>query len=151
MAYRGNWFERLTDETGRFWLTIAILLIVTFPVFIYFSGAPKGVDSILGGINRISLYYSVWEQFVCVGMILGLSTLFRSKINHQGTLAKAMSASAYTVFIIHAPVLIFLALALKNITLYPLLKFIIVAPVAVSLCFVIGNVVRKLPYARKIL
>jgi glucan biosynthesis protein C len=62
-----------------------------------------------------------------------------------------MSASAYTVYIIHQPVLIFLGLVLSGIPLPHLLKFALVAPVAVALCFLLSDYIRKLPLARSIL
>jgi surface polysaccharide O-acyltransferase-like enzyme len=86
-----------------------------------------------------------------MGMVVGLLVLFRERLNHQGVLAKDMAASAYTVFIIHAPVIVFLALALRDISLHPLPKFILVAPIALALCFVLAHYIRKLPLARDIL
>jgi hypothetical protein len=55
------------------------------------------------------------------------------------------------VFIIHAPVIIFLALALRGVILHPLLKYVLVAPVALALCFILAHYIRKLPLARDIL
>ena len=77
--------------------------------------------------------------------------LFGEKLNHQGRLAKDKAASAYTVFIIHAPVIVFLALALRGVILHPLLKYVLVAPVALALCFILAHYIRKLPLARDIL
>jgi glucan biosynthesis protein C len=85
-----------------------------------------------------------------VGMIIVLLVWFREKFNHQGTLAKAMSDSTFTVYFIHAPVLVFLALALKDFELYPLLKWALVSPVAIFLCFVIAYFLRRLPLLRKV-
>jgi peptidoglycan/LPS O-acetylase OafA/YrhL len=86
-----------------------------------------------------------------MGMVVGLLVLFRERLNHQGRLAKDMAASAYTVFLIHAPVIVFLALALRGINLHPLLKFVLVAPVAVAICFILASFIRKLPLLRDIL
>jgi glucan biosynthesis protein C len=55
------------------------------------------------------------------------------------------------VYFIHAPVLVFLALALRNVSLHPLIKWALVTPVAVSLCFVIAHFFRRLPLVRRIL
>jgi len=62
-----------------------------------------------------------------------------------------MSDSSYPVYLIHAPILVYLALALRGIKLYPLLKFALVSPVAVVLCFLIAYFLRKLPLVRSIL
>ncbi|MFC1511758.1 hypothetical protein ACFL5H_01005 [Candidatus Latescibacterota bacterium] len=45
----------------------------------------------------------------------------------------------------------FLVLALRGLSLYPLLKFALVAPLAVGLCFTLASIFRKLPLARQIL
>lgn len=151
IAYHGHWFERLTSAQGIFWLVHTMILIILCPVILFLGGAAEDYEVFMGGASWQSLFYSVWEQFICVGMVAGLSVLFRWALNHQGTLMKALSASAYTVYIIHPAVIVFLALALKGISIYPLLKFALVAPLAVGLCFILATGIRKLPLAREIL
>jgi glucan biosynthesis protein C len=152
-AYRRNWFLEISDAKGKLWLGIAIAcIVVVFPVMFVLGGAmERGPAPFIGGLHWQSLAASVWEQFVCMGLVIGLLVVFRKRYNRQGSLAKALSASAYTVYLIHAPVIVFLALALRGISLYPLLKFALVAPLAVALCFLIANYLRKLPLARSIL
>jgi surface polysaccharide O-acyltransferase-like enzyme len=153
IAYRGDWFTRIPKAASRFWLSIAVIFIVVlFPVLFVLGGAPTGnVSQFAGGAHWQCLAYSVWEQFVGVAMIVALLVLFRERLNHQGAVAKAASASTYTAYIIHAPVIVLLALALRNVRLYPLLKFSLVAAVAAPICFALGNFIRKLPPARRIL
>jgi glucan biosynthesis protein C len=62
-----------------------------------------------------------------------------------------MAASVYTVYIIHAPVLVFLGLALRGVSAPSLAKWAVVAAIAVVLCFLLAGLVRKLPLARDIL
>ncbi|MFC1490655.1 acyltransferase family protein [Candidatus Latescibacterota bacterium] len=150
-AFRGNWFEKVSDKSGTLWIKITLLLIFIFSAIIYLSGAAEGDQSIFGGLNLSSFSYSLWEQFMCAGMAVGLPVLFRKKFNYNGRLAQSLSASTYTVYIIHAPVIVLFCLALKNISMHHFLKFILVAPFAVSLCFFLANIIRKLPLARKIL
>jgi fucose 4-O-acetylase-like acetyltransferase len=153
VAYRRNWLMRIDDVAGKFWLSIGIIFaVVLFPVMFVAGGAFEGdVSSFAGGLHWQCLAYSVWEQFIGVAMVIGLSVLFREKLNHQGKLAKIMSASSYTAYIVHAPVLVLLALAIRSITLYPLLKFALAVLIAVPLCFALGNFIRQLPLARRIL
>jgi glucan biosynthesis protein C len=153
IAYRLNWFLGIPTATGKAWLGVAIIcILVVLPILFVLGGALEGdTDPFLGGVHWQAFALAVWEQFVCMGMVIGLLVLFRERLNHQGVLAKDMAASAYTVFIIHAPVIVFLALALRGVSLHPLLKFVLVAPVAIALCFVLANFIRKLPLARDIL
>ncbi len=104
-----------------------------------------------GGLYWQALVYALWEQFLGVAIIIALTVLFREKYNYQGRLLKGMSASVYTVYIFHAPVIVLLALSIRGVILNPLLKFVLVAPLAVSLCFLLSNYIRKLPIARRIL
>ena len=152
-AYRHNWFLRLPEGMGRFWFYVAVVLIVVlFPALFMLGGAASGnTDPFIGGLHWQCLAYSIWEQFVCVAVVIALLVLFRKRFNRQGAIAKAMSDSSYTAYIIHAPVIILVALAVRHITLYPLLKFALVVPIAVALSFALANVIRQLPLARKIL
>ena len=60
-------------------------------------------------------------------------------------------AGAYTAYIIHTPLITYLASAVRDVMLYPLLKFALVAPVAVLLSFALGGLIRKIPYADRVL
>jgi surface polysaccharide O-acyltransferase-like enzyme len=153
MAYRGDWFQSITVRKGKLWLSIVLVLVlVLLPILFVLVGALEGnTDAVTGGLTWQSLVFAVWEEFVCVGMIIVLLVWFRERFNHQSALARAMSDSAFAVYFLHAPVLIFLALGLKSIRLYPLLKWALVSPVAIVLCFAIAYVLRRLPLVRKIL
>ena len=93
----------------------------------------------------------MWEQLLCVAMIVGLTVLFRERLNRQGVLAREAATASYTVYIIHAPIVILLTLAVRNIQVYPLLKFVLVALVTIPLCFTLAAGIRRLPLARRIL
>jgi glucan biosynthesis protein C len=152
VAYRRNWFMQISKAKGRLWLGVAIAAVVLQPIVWGVAGVFKGdVAPLLGGVHWQSLVFSVWQQFLCMGMVIGLLVLFRERLNHQGSLSKAMAASAYTVYIIHAPVLVFLSLAFQSVETLSLIKFALIAPIAVALCFLLAGVVRKLPLARDIL
>ncbi len=59
--------------------------------------------------------------------------------------------NAYTAYIIHAPVITGAALAVRGVMLYPLLKWALVSLVAVPLAFLLSSLIRKLPYADRVL
>jgi len=152
IAYHRNWLTGIGSNIGKLWLSVAIVLILTLPLLFVAGGGLAGdIRPFGGGLHWQSLAYSLWEQFLAIAVIVALLVLFRGKLNRQGKLTKAMSASAYTAYIIHAPVIILLALSIKNVTLSPLLKFTAASLIAVPLCFALGNLLRKLPLARNIL
>jgi glucan biosynthesis protein C len=153
VAYRRKWLERIPPATGRLWQVTALALIfVVLPVLFVAGGGPTGsVSPYLGGLHWQCFAYTLWEQLLGVAVIMGLLALFRQKFNRQGKLTEAMSASSYTAYIIQTPVLVFFALAIRHVTMHPLLKFALASVVLVPLCFGIANIVRRAPLARRIM
>jgi glucan biosynthesis protein C len=153
IAYRRNWLVRIPDAMGRLWLFVALFfVIVLVPVLFVTGGAASGnVAPFLGGFHWQCFAYAVWEQVTGMAIIIALLFLFRKYLNNQKKTAKAASASAYTAYVIHAPVIILVAIAIRNISLYPLLKFALAVLIAVPLCFALSNIIRKMPLARRIL
>jgi surface polysaccharide O-acyltransferase-like enzyme len=153
VAYRRNWLTRIPVAMGRLWLCLAVVLIViVFPALFTLGGAIKGnIAPFTGGLHWQCFGFALWEQLTGMALIIALPALFRKRLNRQGRLTGAMAGSAYTAYIIHGPIIILVALAIRSITLYPLLKFTLALMISVPLCFSLGNIIRKLPLARKIL
>jgi glucan biosynthesis protein C len=152
IAYRRNWLLGLPDRQGRLWLAISICLVFLVWLLMLGGGAlEQGLDSFRGGWHWQALGYALWESFLCVGMCIGLIYLFRRYANRQGSLAKFLSRNAYAAYLIHEVVIIVIAYVVRGVALYPLLKWGLVSLVAVPLCFVLGSLIRKLPYADRVL
>jgi glucans biosynthesis protein C len=151
MAYRNNWFLKLTDTTGRRWLITALVLIILWAPMMLVNGAIDGDISYRGGLSWQSLVHTLWESFLCVSMCIGLIYAFRRYLNRRGKLAGFLIPNAYTAYLIHAPIITFLAIAVQGITLYPLLKWAVVAIVAIPVCFGLSYLIRKIPYTDRVL
>jgi surface polysaccharide O-acyltransferase-like enzyme len=161
IAYRLNWFIEFTSKMGRNWSLIALIatLIIlgglVFPSVMMQEAQTAGTRqaglAIAGGLNWLAFSYALWESFVVVGVCIGLLVLFRQRWNHQGRLAIGLAASVYTVYLIHPPVLVGFAYALHEVVLYPLLKWGIALLITVPLCFLISNLIRKIPFAKRVL
>ena len=156
IAYRRNWFFELTPRIGRDWLrTVLIALLVPIIVTIIYmiggAGAGTQIGFSVGGLHWQAFVYALWESFMVVGVCIGLLVLFRSRWNHQGRLAKGLAANVYTVYLIHPLVIVSFAYAFQGVALYPLLKFVIAVLIALPLCFLISNFIRKIPLADRIL
>jgi len=151
VAYRRNWLMSLPEKTGRLWLIIAIVSVLFWAPMMLVNGAIDGNIFQKGGLHWQSLAYAVWESFLCISACISLIYIFRRYLNHQGKLAKFLVPNAYTAYLIHAPVITILALSIQSITLYPLLKWAVVAVVAVPLCFGLSSLIRRLPYTNRVL
>jgi hypothetical protein len=150
-AFRRNWFQSLPDKTGRLWLIIAGILILFWAPMMIFNGAIDGSTLNKGGWHWQSLVYALWESFLCFSMCIGLVYAFRRYFNRQNRISSFLTSNAYTAYLIHAPVITFLALAVQDITIYPFLKWAVVAVVVVPLCFGISALIRKVPYTDRVL
>lgn len=151
IAYRRNWLLALPDKTGRFWSGIAILLILLWLPLVVIGGATTDHTPFMGGRHWQSLVYALWESFLCLSMCIGLIYVFRRFLNSQGRFIKFLVPNAYTVYIIHAPVITVLAFSVRDVTLFPLLKWAVLSMVAVPICFVLSALIRKLPYTDRVL
>jgi glucan biosynthesis protein C len=153
MAYRRNWLLSLPDRAGRLWLAIA----ATF-IFLGLgmqgamaAGAMSGALA-KGGWHWESLTYAMWESCMCTSMCIGLIYFFRRYLNGRGRLAGFLVPNAYTAYIIHALVVTIVAMVARDLLpLYPLLKWVVVALVALPLCFGLSSLIRKIPYTVRVL
>jgi len=91
--------------------------------------------------------FAFWEQLFCIAVCVGLTVWFREKLNVQNRFTKALTENSYAAYIFQAPVLVYLAVALQSVQMPLLLKFAVVSPIAVALCFMAGFVVKKIPKA----
>jgi len=99
----------------------------------------------------MSLAYSVWEGFLAVSMAITVLDRFRRRFNHQGRLARLMSESSFAVYVLHPAVIVPLALLLSGIHMNLSLKFLLVAPVALTLCYLLAYGLRQLPLGRSLM
>lgn len=152
IAYRNNWFDTFSEIVGMRWLKISGAGILLFPVLMVMGGAVDDVTPFMGGLHWQSIIYSTWDAFVGTGLIAGLFVIFRRRYNKQGRTAKILADNTYTVYIIHAPIVIFLSYAIREIHLYPLLKFALAAVIEVSICFAVSHfIIRRIPFTEKVL
>jgi hypothetical protein len=88
---------------------------------------------------------------IAMSMCIAVIYVFRRFLNQRGRLSEFLVPNAYTAYIIHAPIITMLALSVRDVAAYPLLKWVVVALVAVPLCFGLSSLIRKLPYTDRVL
>jgi surface polysaccharide O-acyltransferase-like enzyme len=163
LAYRGNWFQRLSKKQARRWgimsLGVIPLLFVIGALGGVFEDAEKFVEYLSGGLHWQAFAYAAWESFLMVGIIVFLLYFFRERLNQTGSIAKSMAINVYTVYIIHQTIVYIIhqtILAALQILFLPIdiptiLKFFFVSLITVVLCFSLSILVRRIPYARRVL
>jgi peptidoglycan/LPS O-acetylase OafA/YrhL len=154
IAYRRGWLPLIAGDAarGRLWGRVVALLVALAPVLFVAGGALGGDTSpFMGGLHWQALTYALWEQLLCAAVVISLLVRFRGRHDHQGGLARELSASAYAVYVCHAPILVLVALGLRPVDLYALLKFALATLICLPICFVAGGLVRRLPGVNRIL
>jgi peptidoglycan/LPS O-acetylase OafA/YrhL len=155
IAYRRNWFRTVSGRMGGVGLVTAILAsLFLFPLA--FLSVFRGELHFLGNGTWQSAVYALWDSIFAVGMCLASITFFRRFFNKESRLGSLLAQQSYAVYLIHVPIIIFLAYALRGIDLggihfSPLLKFGIATVIVVPICFVVAWVIRKIPGVSRIL
>ncbi|MBX2843650.1 MAG: acyltransferase family protein [Flammeovirgaceae bacterium] len=152
LAYQKNWIASITFQQGRMWFIVAqVLIILIIPGIFIFGGVEEtGSEPFLGGFTWQFIIYSFWEQIVCVALIVGLIGIFKKKLNFQGKIAKSLSGTAYAVYVFHTPIVVITTLYIQSWNINLFLKFIILSPFVVFLCFGMGGLVKQIPWLRKV-
>jgi glucans biosynthesis protein C len=152
IAYRRGWLTRIPDAVGKRWFWVALINLLVFVLLSVLNGIGGGsIDYFLGGFHWQALVYASWEAIMCVAMCTGLLVFFRKHLNRAGRVWNFLSANAYATYIFHPIILVGLAYSLHRVAVYPLLKLGIAAIIAVPLCFLVSSVIRKIPFANRVL
>lgn len=153
IAWQNNWMESINSKMGWRWFAFTqTLIFIGFPVLFILGGATEGgTDTFMGGLTWQCFAYAIWEQLVGFSLILALFGIFKKHFNKQGKFAKQLSESAYGVYIFHTPILVGISAVFLDLTIYQFLKFIVLAPIAIVICFVFAWLIKQIPGVKKVL
>lgn len=154
IGYRKHWFEHIDYKWGIMWFKAALVpgIIAWFAIILLGGGLTRGFDPFIGGLNWTSFAYAAWESFTAVSMSIGLLALFKEKFSGHNRIAEALSKSAFTVYLFHAPIIIAICYSLREIVLPPLLKFVIACFLCIPVCFGAAHfLLRRIPLLKNVL
>jgi peptidoglycan/LPS O-acetylase OafA/YrhL len=97
------------------------------------------------------MVYTLWDSIFAVGISLGLLTFFRRYANQPNWFGTFLAQQSYAVYLIHIPLIVFIAYGIRSIMVGSLLKFGLAALVIVPVCFVIAAALRKIPGVSRII
>ena len=149
-AWRIKWFEQVTEYRAGVWLGYTAFIVLTLPVM-FILGGQNGADVFNGGMSWQAFSYAMWEPFVCLGAVIGLSSLFAARLNGRGGWFGTLPPNAYAVYFIHPVVLITLTSAFIGLALPPLVKFAVMTPVVLVSCFAVAGLLRAIPGVKRVL
>ena len=152
-AFKNNWFEKIVYKKAIFWLSVLIFSALSWPVLLFFSGVFKEADITLiaGGSHWQAFLYALWEAAIVISASISIIYFFKRRLNRQNNLFASLYKSAYTVFIIHPLIIVPLSYSMKELEIHLLIKFSAVAIIGIPLAFILGNIIRKIPFLKRIL
>ena len=147
--------EKIEKAVALPWGCISLLTIPSLFIYAILAGALRGVPfHTNGGWSMPAFAYAMWEPFVACGIMLLLLWHFRVA-SHVSSAWRAVAPLCYAAFIIHAPVVVALGVALKplqqELGASSLLMFGITGLASVLLSFALAAVALKLPILKRIL
>ncbi|MFL0246289.1 acyltransferase family protein [Candidatus Clostridium stratigraminis] len=146
LAFRRDWLRSIPGSLGQLGFVLAVLAtVLLFPVVFIGPGA------FIGHGTWQSAVFALWDSTFAVGMSLALITFFRRFLKGGKKLGQFLSQHSFTVYVIHMPIIIFLALAISGIQINQMLKIGLVGVIGLPLCFGAAYIVRMIPYVKKII
>ncbi|MEU5554465.1 acyltransferase family protein [Micromonospora sp. NPDC047793] len=146
IAHRRDWLTRLPRSTGYTWLAIGAALTAV----LFWTGTDTPFFA-PGGASWASACWTLTETFLCVGLSIGLLTLFRDVFAGHNRLTRAMAANSYTIYIVHLPIVVALQFAFARAALPTLATFATVATLGMAISVAAAATIRRVPGLRTIL
>jgi len=152
LAYRNQWFDGLSRHTGKFLKWSAWSCLLFFPVFFIIRvKLDMPVAWYSGGLHWQSLLYAVWEQWIGLSILTALLSWAKWSWNFSSPLLDGLSRCAFAVYIFHPLAIVALTLSVRNWSVDPAVKLLLVAPLSVLCSFVLGWVILKIPGVKRMI
>lgn len=152
LARQNHWLDQLTDQHGKQFGRLALILVVgVLPLLLVITAVLSlPTTNFSGGWNGQALILSLWEQLTAVSIIIALLTYSQRNWNTQHTYLDKASRYAYAVYAFHPLVVVTLSVLLSGVAIEPVAKLMVVAPLAVVGSFLVGGAVLNVPGAKRI-
>ncbi len=151
-ASPNQWLSQIASKTGRRFALLAARLLSVFLLWYLMETVWHTPQNwFIGGWHWQQFLYAVWEQVLGFSIIMALLCKGRQKWNNPSSWITKLSRYTFGVYIFHPLVLISLALALRNWSIEPALKLLIVAPLAVAGSFLLASILVRIPGVNRVI
>ena len=152
LAYRNQWLSRIPGKLLRFWAWFSAALVVILPAYLILGGAiDGGLDPFLGGLTWQCAGMCLWFGCACIAFSTTLTLWLRDRILPQNKIAAVAGPNTFAVYLIHPLLLVPICYGLSFIALPAMVKFGLASAFTVVLCYLLAEVLRRLPGVRAIL
>ncbi|MCD0445447.1 acyltransferase family protein [Glycomyces sp. A-F 0318] len=148
LAYRRGWFRALPKRAALLGAGFIAGSLVPMALGGYavldFENPPPGTD-------LAHLGFALCDSLFAMGAILLLLGVFQRWFNGSGPLGRFLSANAYAVYLLHAPIIVGVVAVLGPVELAPVLKFALGFAIAAPLSWLAAAAIRKVKAVRAVL
>jgi glucan biosynthesis protein C len=148
VAYRRGWLTVLPKRAGL----LGAGFVAASMLAMAFSGyAALDLEDPPAPTDTAHLGFALWDSLFAVGAMLILLRFFERFVGGSGPLARFLSANAYGVYLVHAPIIVGVVALLAPIEAAPVLKFLVAFALAAPLSWVATAALRRLRPVRAVL
>ena len=149
---RHGWLEAVPDRLYRQCRAATLLAAAVMAAFLVLAGVRNQIDNLLGGWHLPALLFPAIESILIVFGSVWLLAVAQQRLNRKPRLGPTLSRSAYGAFMVQAPILFGLAVALRPIDVPAELKAIVVAGAGVAASFALAwLLISRVPGVARIL
>ena len=145
MAAEADWDGRLPRDTERRLGEVAVFGGSLTLLLVSVAGAHDELDVAMSGINLASASFATLYGVVSVAFSLWCLAWVRRRWPTHGPLMDKAGRGSYATYVVHPVVLVSVMVVFRVVPLGSELKFLLVAVVAVPVCFAVGYVLTRLP------
>ena len=132
------------------WFSLGMIFI-GFPILYFMGDADSGdLHAYYGGVTWQSLGFSLWEQITGISIMVSLLGIFKTKWNSQTPFQGLLSNSAYAVYVLHPPIIVWLSIQFRFWDSMPLIKFFAITPLALLATYSVAVLIKKMPVFNRI-
>jgi len=144
-AFRNKFFSKYNTSNKFLFITmVTIILAVLYTLFYYFFHKDFSDFLFLKYINGL-----LWS-FICLCSLMMMIKLFHKRFNFSSKFGQKLSANSYAIYIFHYPFVIYLQYILINWSISPIIKFILVIAVSISITYIICEyLLHRIPIIKK--
>jgi peptidoglycan/LPS O-acetylase OafA/YrhL len=151
-AWRYDWLRQLTWKNAQTGIIALAICWPVLPVAIALAETlnGSGKSNFFTGFSWTAIFYALWEPFVAWGLIALWLLVFRERMNQPSAFWTWLNRRAYSVYIIHPPVLVGIAVLLHGWVAPALVKFGVVGGLAIVATWLAADPLVRLPGIRRV-
>lgn len=152
LAYRNDWLTHWPGKDLRFWGWLTLGLVVALPtIFGIAMASGSAFEFFLGGPYWQSAAFMLWVGLFSVSVSMTLLLWLRDRKQPQGRIMAFARQNSYAVYLIHPLILVPVTILFAALALFPLLKFAVVLPLVLVVCFLAADLLRRIPGVKAVL